>query len=125
MPTNEERKEVAEALHELTQHGAAVPVWHAHLILGLIDDNNYVHGTVLTNDSVVRLADLIEPEHERTCCNVETPAGVDVDPEFFRCSKCGCEVMLRTERWVALYGGKMNYCPNCGAKVIEESEKSS
>lgn len=107
MPTNEERKETAKSLYELTKYGAAVPVWHAHLILGLIDDDNYVHGTVLTNDSVVRLADLIEPEPERKAKSKPFP--VEKDTGYFDTTLCECGYLNDVSA---------TYCGQCGC-VIE------
>lgn len=37
---------------------------------------------------------------------------------FFRCSSCGCEIMRCVDGWKPLYMGEVNYCPNCGAKVV-------
>lgn len=62
--------------------------------------------------AATRLADLIEPEPDRTCQDVE-------GGDFFRCSKCGCELMRVADGWRPLYMGEVNYCPNCGAKVTE------
>lgn len=39
---------------------------------------------------------------------------------FFRCSSCGCEIMRCVDGWKPLYMGDVNYCPNCGAKVVSE-----
>lgn len=39
---------------------------------------------------------------------------------FFRCSSCGCEIMRCVDGWKPLYMGEVNYCPNCGAKVVAE-----
>ena len=39
---------------------------------------------------------------------------------FFRCSSCGCEIMHCVDGWKPLYMGEVNYCPNCGAKVVAE-----
>ena len=50
---------------------------------------------------------------ERTCQDVE-------GGDFFRCSKCGCEIMRVANGWKPLYMGDVNYCPNCGAKVVVE-----
>lgn len=77
-----------------------------------------------------RLADLIDPEPERTCHDV-TPWG-----DFFTCSECNGQIMLRPDvRWPddgkilrtpTLIDGEglgMRYprfCPNCGAKVMDE-----
>lgn len=47
---------------------------------------------------------------ERTCRNV------DEEYPYFECSECGCNAVVG-------YGGSgpglPNYCPNCGAKVVE------
>jgi len=39
---------------------------------------------------------------------------------FFRCSNCGCEIMRCVDGWRPLYMGEVNFCPNCGAKVVAE-----
>lgn len=39
---------------------------------------------------------------------------------FFRCSSCGCEIMHCVDGWKPLYMGEVNFCPNCGAKVVAE-----
>lgn len=60
-----------------------------------------------------RLADLIEPEPERTCrMEYDTVHG------DFVCSECGAWV--RTDASRTLSGASMKYCPNCGAKVVSE-----
>lgn len=50
---------------------------------------------------------------ERTCHSVSASSN------FFRCSECGCEIMFTVDGWKPLYMGRVNYCPNCGAKVVE------
>ena len=55
-----------------------------------------------------RLADLIEPEPERTCRKVT--GRMKYGRRMPKCSECGQS--LGDERWV--------YCPNCGAMVVEE-----
>lgn len=52
---------------------------------------------------------------ERTCQDVE-------GGNFFRCSKCGCELMRFADGWKPLYMGEVRYCPNCGARVVEEEK---
>lgn len=54
-----------------------------------------------------RLADLIEPEPERTCRKV--PGRMKYGTRMPKCSECGQS--LGDDRW--------NYCPKCGAKVVE------
>lgn len=50
-----------------------------------------------------RLADLIEPEPERTCHLIEDEDGRTA------CSERGC---------TALYMSSATYCPDCGARVV-------
>lgn len=45
---------------------------------------------------------------------------VGTSSNFFRCSSCGCEIMRCVDGWKPLYMGEINYCPNCGAKVVAE-----
>lgn len=63
-----------------------------------------------------RAAEAWNRREERTCHDVD-PKYWGEDMEFFRCSRCGCEMILRKDGWIALYGGDMNYCTNCGSKV--------
>ena len=51
---------------------------------------------------------------ERTCYSDNEPPLLYDDPfRVFRCSECHHKVDLRHNR-------KPNYCPNCGAKVVDE-----
>lgn len=69
-----------------------------------------------------RLADLIEPEPERTCHNVSN------DEKWFTCSECGANVYGGSYRhsfvdesgvrWYTTANKPgWNYCPNCRARV--------
>lgn len=49
---------------------------------------------------------------ERTCRNTESPG-----EGFFTCSACGGSAVIE---WTTSGWGKPNYCPNCGAKVVDE-----
>ena len=54
---------------------------------------------------------------ERTCHDVKPSL------PFFKCDSCGMEDMGGTELWIqdGFYRSqKPNYCPNCGAKVVDE-----
>lgn len=53
-----------------------------------------------------RIADLIEPEQERTCIYV-----YDEESAAWRCSECG---------GLEPVGDHVRYCPDCGAKVVDE-----
>lgn len=55
---------------------------------------------------------------ERTCRMEQDP-----DYDFVRCSACGYEeesnvLVAVDEGGLVVYGG--NYCPNCGAKVVDD-----
>ena len=102
MPTNEERHEVAARLRVLASHKAADEELTLDA-LGLYRGNN-IEG--FDTHCVMELADLIEPEHERTCLYVKNKDGEMV------CSKCGCEEPIII--------GDADYCYCCGAKVVEE-----
>lgn len=114
MVTNEERREVARKLRETSD---AIRYW--------LDTNPYwyvmkcVYGDVEIHDDnelLYRLADLIEPESWQTCHMVQDP-----DYDFVACSKCGYEEeanVLYELGGKVIYGG--NYCPHCGAKVVED-----
>lgn len=66
----------------------------------------------LCSEVFQRLADLIEPEPERTCKMIPF---VEEDDSVFivNCSECGDAIFAR--------GGEhyCNFCPSCGAKVVE------
>ena len=68
-----------------------------------------------------RLADLIEPEPERTCHIKISDCTDSLGQKMYRCSECGS---LTTDDACFFEGepdiGGFNYCPNCGAKVVEE-----
>ncbi len=51
-------------------------------------------------------------KRERTCKNLE------YDPPWFTCSECS---FVSVTEWLAGGSGIPNYCPNCGARVVEVS----
>lgn len=127
-PTNEERKEVAARLRETSDE---IRYW--------LDTNPYwyvmkcVYGDVKIHDDnelFYLLADLIEPEPERTCHNLSEFQ----DCDCFTCSNCGESYEMRRleydiDEYCTLddaikaldYDGcdcDVRYCPNCGAEVI-------
>lgn len=88
MPTNEERRAAVSLLREFADNG----LW------GEFSDWANSAGPT-------RIADLIEPEPERTCGNVAC------SPCAFMCSNCG---------WFDKDRCDFNFCPNCRAKVVDE-----
>lgn len=103
MATNDERREVARklrfnactALHMNTSDDFAREVFRAAMNEAIGD----------YQDAINRLADLIEPEPERTCR--------DTSPMSYKftCSECHSSYRFGSEH-------KVWYCPCCGAKVI-------
>ena len=107
MATNEERREVAARLRELDVHW-----WDKR------EDEVDLLETAIGCDVGQdwqdqywweRLADLIEPEQERTC-NVEQIPYMPGCYEGYWCSVCHC---------IEFESDEPNYCPNCGAKVVD------
>lgn len=101
MPTNEERREVARRLRELA--GTYITIGDLESAL-CIDMSSGRVDIARDSESISGLADLIEPEPERTCKIVNS------ENKFanWECSACGEEIKYSD-----------NYCPNCGAKVVK------
>ena len=111
MTTDDERREVAVRLRK------AIGLHEFAEVLGFnwTDDSDW-----FWKDVSNLVADLIEPEPERTCRDN------DHMQDAIKCSECG-EITLDTLYWVESSGGLMTvkghsprFCSNCGARVIEE-----
>lgn len=128
MPTDGERCEVAVKLRELPIDMYEVAKsWESEGIsTGGSDQTDYylIHFTLfgcLPADHMhpcdyeelhARLADLIEPE-ERTCRMHDANWDDGQCTWGCICSKCGAKHEHERSGW-------MNFCPNCGARVIQE-----
>lgn len=109
MPTDDERREVAARLREFEQLRAAfkdssICAFSDALGVGYMDWEHIC----------ARLADLIEQE-ERTCrmTVLENARGNPKHFLMYVCSECHGAVVH--DKYDPIY-----YCPNCGAKVVEE-----
>ena len=105
MITDERRREVARNLRKLVRLSGSGSC-HATSIcnaLGLIDENRYAPSAYYCGDGVMHLADLIEPESERTCRMIDN----------------GCELCCSLCDTRHDYDDEPNYCMGCGAKVVE------
>ena len=74
-----------------------------------------------TDQLFARLADLIEPEPERTCHIKISDCTDSLGQELLRCSECESlrpDDVCSSKANLILMG--CVYCPNCGAKVVEE-----
>lgn len=118
MPTNEERRYVAERLREINTNEW---ICYGH------EFDELMTASIMTacgcnfgqdwQDIEIcnRLAELIEQEPERTC-RMEINWDYDGDcPSYYRdyvCSEC-------KEDFIYYKNSSVNYCPNCGAKVVD------
>ena len=117
MPTNEERREVARNIRnaDLTKHASyyeEVKGWdHVRATrFVLVSNLGSAIGTdkaiFSIDDLKIRLADLIEPEPERTCNRVKL---YDTGGVWYEgCSKCRNQL-----------DDYDVYCSKCGAKVLD------
>ena len=110
MTSNEERRDVAARLRNyenLRESFRESPICAFLDALGV----GYLDWKGVCN----RLADLIEPEPERTC-RMELNWDYDGDcPAYYRdyvCSEC-------KEDFIYYKNSRVSYCPNCGARVVE------
>lgn len=112
MPTDDERREVARRVRFIPKSGKPVSFFVLARQLGLEPHPDFLTGSVYTSESVIRLADLIEPAPERTCRNdLKDSDRRNMWPiPHFKCSSCG--------GFFASYD--FDYCPSCGAKVVDE-----
>lgn len=98
--TNDERHEIAVRLRE------GIDAYTFAEVFGFSwTDKSDWHW----QDVMVKVADYIEPEPERTCRI--TRESVDLDGTCMTDYSCGC---FNNEGW------NHNYCPNCGARVIKD-----
>lgn len=110
MPTDEERREVAARLREYAAEGVTDLVQLALDIAEAVwpesDVINYAKAEL-------ELADIIEPEPERTC-RVRNLGGISGNAlPLLLCSECG------EANYAQANGEPWRYCPNCGARVKE------
>lgn len=120
-PTDEERREVAARLRaQVKRLGPHMDAHEfAHYCADVIDRENALRWDQMT----LHLADLIEPE-ERTCRAGVFPDGAGA--YVICCTECGYAIGgtwsdLDTARRIARAQHKFtNFCPNCGARVIQE-----
>ena len=109
MPTNEERLDVAARLRGIVEK-TWYTSWHELYTIknacGCYDEQD-------SQDMVLkdRLADLIEPEPERTCTMATDSRNFRTEVVVWFCSECGSPIYNDM---------KPSYCLYCGAKVVDE-----
>lgn len=126
MPTNEERREAAawirNGAHDIDING------YIKLAINVVDRGDGATWGQLA----LKLADLIEPEPERTCKNLykqrDKKGRIPVDNGVcFVCSECDAYVSDAESYHSGLYPSynsdefhydiEFSYCPNCGARI--------
>lgn len=106
-PTDEERRAVAARLRDFER---LRPVFKESNVCAFSDALGI--GYMDLEYICACLADLIEPE-ERTCHMRDAHWDDGQCTWGCICSECGAKHERKSGKW-------MNYCPNCGAKVVEE-----
>lgn len=101
MPTNDERREVAARLRE------------PYPRFTNLADAFGLTAPVPIHELRYHLADLIEPE-ERTCRMRDTGWDDGQCTWGCICSECGARHEHERGAW-------MNFCPNCGARVVRDA----
>lgn len=125
MPTNEERRNIAHAVRRIAENN---PQGIVDFLLSkklMLEYSEEYVGGVFTKESVLHLADIIEPEPERTCEIVTD----DIDRAH--CSLCGYEYYYYDGTGIGCIGDEEeyefeydgNFCKNCGAKVINNANE--
>lgn len=113
MPTNDERREVAENLRNMCIYGCSWKEEFYDLLGEAVMDESSVYEF---DDVARRLADLIEPE-ERTCHMECVKSGPFYDVFRFDC--CGKEYSeSRTDDGATEL--PLAVCPFCGARVVDD-----
>lgn len=110
MPTDDERREVAARLRDMAP-GSDWPNYVAEACgMDVSKMSNNFH--TFTEQLCQRIADLIEPD-ERTCHMRDMRWDDGQCTWGCICSECGARREHESGRW-------LNFCPNCGARVIQE-----
>lgn len=113
MVTNDERRAAANTIRRYNRQANCMYLVKYAVCRGDLDASE----SAFLN----RLADLIDPEPERTCHIKISDCTDSLGQKMYRCSECGS---LTTDDACFFEGEPdidwFSYCPNCGAKVVDE-----
>lgn len=123
MPTSDERREVAARLREDASCSESSPRVAVESYLGVEYDGADAFEESYKSESLLRLADLIDP----TCEMVPATRHPYGDYANCRCSACGYdgafEPLVRPVDGYPVPDERMwRYCPHCGARVANNGE---
>jgi rubrerythrin len=107
MTSSDERREVAEKLREDASCSESTPREVFESYLGIEYDGEDVFEESYKSESLLRVADLIDPT-----CEVKDDNRLTSDFAYV-CRTCG-------EHFSTC--NKPNYCPGCGARVVREGD---
>jgi hypothetical protein len=117
MPTNDERREVAARLRKAWISGCAFATFFE------FDCGDFETCQECSEYCTKHLADLIEPEPERTCRLVthkRQVGGVVIERGDLYCSECDTLLWDSCgDPFYSLSVEEQKFCYNCGAKVVE------
>lgn len=113
MPTNEERREVAAKLRNYENLRESFKESPICAFINALGFGGYLDWKGVCS----RLADLIEPEPERTCKIKHWNNASGVAFTRGECSECGGYLMEN-----AVTCEPRPYCPHCGAKVVQDAD---
>lgn len=119
MASSDERREVAERLRENASCSESSPRDVVESYLGIEYDGADVLEESYTSESLLHIADLIDP----TCEVMEVPDNDEFMVRVvsgFMCKRCGHEAIV--ERNCDGSAEPPRYCPCCGARVTGEGE---
>lgn len=125
MPTNKERREVAERLRVLADENAVTATINFnHAIFRALGGEPPAPPSMPTigyleaydKALLYRIADLIEPEPEIITCEFDSQSCGKI-----RCKRCGAFVSVDSV-WDCISRIPVRYCPNCGAKVVSNAD---
>lgn len=102
--TDEERREVARHLRSNANKNEHMPL----MLNVAFSAFGFTGCSDTAREAALNIADLIEP-NERTCHDFGGVDGTNGESYDFACDACGfcCDLP------------ELNYCPNCGARVVE------
>lgn len=118
-PTSDERREVAERLREDASCSESSPRDVVESYLGIEYDGADVLEESYTSESLLHIADLIDP----TCKVMEVPDNDELKIRVvsgFMCKRCGHEDIV--ERNCDGSAEPPRFCPHCGARVVSHDD---
>jgi DNA-directed RNA polymerase subunit RPC12/RpoP len=119
MATSDERREVAARLREDASCSESSPRDVVESYLGIEYDGADVLEESYTSESLLHIADLIDP----TCKVMEVPDNDELKIRVvsgFMCKRCGHEDIV--ERNCDGSAEPPRFCPHCGARVVSHDD---